>query len=192
MPRDMSVAMLAAIQSQVIQPAIFLQAQFLSGIVYLWTGYGNISFNGQTWTGIGDMGSITAIEEGTDVQARGITLTLSGFNASLLANVLGEIQLGFPVIIYFGLFSAGVLIPTPITSWAGRMDQSTVDVSGDTATLSINCENRLVEMNTARNFRYTNDQQVLTYPADTAFTWIASIQARTIYWGRTPGSADNV
>jgi len=32
-------------------------------------------------------------------------------------------------------------------SWAGRTDQPTIEMDGSTATISINCENRLVEMN---------------------------------------------
>jgi hypothetical protein len=192
MARPMSGAMLAAIAANELQPAIFVQAQFLSGTVYLWSGYGNIVWNAQTWVGIGDLGSISAIEEGANVQARGITLSISGFDATLLADVLGEIQLGLPVIVYLGLFSGGALIANPIVSWAGRMDQPTVDVTGQTASLSINCENRLVEMNQGRNFRWTDDQQQLTYPGDTAFSFAQGLQNAVIVWGSNPSSPNNI
>ena len=54
-------------------------------------------------------------------------------------------------------FSApGVLIASPITVWRGLLDQPTIDVSADTASISINCESRLIEMNVAVDRRYTD------------------------------------
>lgn len=191
MPRAMSDAFLAAIQSQELRPAIFVEANFTSGPIYVWTGVGSITWGGHTWSGLGALASISTIEEGATVEARGITLGLSGIDVTLLTGIMDEFQVGLPVLVYFGIFDAtGALIADPVASWAGRTDQPTLDVSGETMDISINCENRLVEMNVAVDKRYTNEQQNLDYPGDRGMEFVAGIQEVQIYWGRSPSNTN--
>lgn len=183
--------MLAAIQASSLLPAIFVQAQFATSTLYLWSGIGNISFNGETWTGVGTFGGVSVIEEGATVEAKGIAITLSGIDPTALADVLQEVQLGLPVVVYLGLFSSGSLISTPLISWAGRMDQPTIDVNGTGASLSIACENRLLEMNFPADRRLTQDDLNLLTPGDLGCSFVNSIQDLSIYWG-LPTSGTNI
>ena len=190
MPRTLSSSFLAATQATLLRPALFIEAHFISGPPYVWSGFGSITWNSQTWTGIGTLGSVSTIEEGSTVEAKGITLTMSGIDATLLADVLGEFQVGLPAIVSLGLFdSTGALIADPVTSWSGRMDQPTIDVDGTTATIAINCESRLLDMNVAVDRRYTNEDQQLDHPGDRGLEFVNSIQEVVIYWGRSPSSS---
>jgi len=189
MPRSMSGGMLAAIQTSILRPAIFVELHFASGVAYVWSGYGTIVWNGHSWLGVGNLGTISVIEEGVTVNARGISITLSGINSSMLADALQDMQIGAPVMIYFGLFDSSSppsLLPDPLTSWAGRMDQPTINVGGDTSSITVNCENRLIDMNVPVDRRYTHDDQQISHPGDLAFQFVNSIQELTVYFGRTP------
>jgi hypothetical protein len=188
----MSSAMLAALQAPSLRPAIFVQMQFTSTTVYIWSGVGSVSWNGQTWMGIGSLLSVSSIEDASTVEARGITVTLSGLDPTLLSDCLSEFQLGLPVSLYFGLYSGGSLITTPITSWSGRMDQPTIDVSGDTATIAINCENRLLDMNTPVDRRYTNQDQQMTWPGDLSMQFVDGIQDMTLYLAGAANNTNNI
>ena len=53
MPRAASSAFLTALSQPIIRPAFLVQAGFTSGPVYLWTGRGSLTWNGQTWLGTG-------------------------------------------------------------------------------------------------------------------------------------------
>ena len=193
MPRTMTPAYLAAISSALLRPVLFVQANFTSGPLYVWSGMGPITWNGQVWTGIGTLGSISTIEEGSTVSAKGITLTLSGIDPTLLTDVMDEFQVGLPVMVTLGVFDEnGALIADPVCCFSGRMDQPTIDVSGTMATIAINCENRLVEMNVAVDRRYTDEDQQLDYPGDLGFQFVNGIQDAQIYWGRTPSSKNNL
>lgn len=195
MPRSISGDFLAAIQAGELLPAFFVQIQFVSETLCLWTRIGTINWNGQTWQGVGSMLGISQIEEGANVQARGIVITLSGLDPIELPEVLSDFKLGLPVAVYFGLFEASApttLIASPVFAWAGRTDQPTVEVDGTTATISINCENRLVDMNVAVDRRYTNEDQQRDYPGDLAFQFVDALQEQTLYWGRTPTSSNNL
>jgi len=185
----MSSDMLAAILSQQMLPVLFVYAEFLDGPVRVWSGYGPIVWHDQTWNGIGTLLQVSSIEEGFDVNARGIALTLSGFDANLLAEALGQVQQGLPVVVYTGAFyngSPGVVISDPLISWAGQMDQPVIDVMNTTATISLSCENILVEMNKAVDRRYTNEDQQRDWPGDAGMSFVSGIQDKTIYWGRMP------
>lgn len=193
MPRpDATPEFIAAIESGYVRPAIFVEIHFATGPVYVWTGAGSVSWGGVTWIGVGQFGNISPVEEGATVQARGITLTLSGVDPTLLNDVLNEYEQNLPVIVYFGVRdNTGALVPNPITSWAGRTDQPTIAVDGESATISIACENRLVILNNSVERRYTDADQKRDYPDDRGFEFVTAIQNVTIYWGRHPDSSNN-
>lgn len=192
MSRQMSSGMLTAIQAGLLRPAVFVQAQFLTGTVFIWTGYGTITWNSQNWSGIGDLLSISTIEEGATVDARGILISLSGINNSLLADCLQEFQVGAPVVVYLGLFnnaSPPGLIDTPVVSWAGRMDQATVDVGADQAIISIAVESKLLLNNVGVDRRYSADDSAILGSQDLSFRFVTSFYGQSLTWGRSPTAA---
>jgi hypothetical protein len=191
MPRpDLTPAMRDATGATVVMPAVFVQATFQSGVLYLWSGRGNITWNGQTWQGVGSLLKISTIEEKSTVAAAGIVVTLSGIDPTLLTNVLGEFLVTAPAKVFLGAFSSpGVLIANPVTIWAGTLDQPTIDVGADLASISINCESRLLEMNVSIERRYTDQDQQLDAPGDLAMSFVNSIQDQPVYWGQTPSDA---
>jgi hypothetical protein len=189
----MSADYMAAIAAAELRPALFVEAWFRTGPIYVWSGVGELSWGGHTWVGIGTLGSVSTIEEGATVEAKGVTLSMSGIDIDLLDEVLNEFQVGLPALVYLGLFDAdGDLIPDPVISWAGRIDQPTIDIDENTATISIACENRLVDMNVAVDRRYTNEDQQLDHPGDRGFEFVPAIQDVMIYWGRSPSSSNNI
>src|ERR1700677_68177 len=192
MPRPMSTAMLAAITATQLNLAIFIEANFITGPVYIWTGLGPIHWNGQTWQGLGSLLGVSAIDEGSTVEARGITLTLSGFDPTLLPLALNEFALLQPVTVYLGCFTAGVLIDDPITSFGGLMDQPSINIDGTAATIDVNCESVLLEMSQSVGRRYTAEDQQRDFPGDEAFNWVTAIQEKGFYWGTVPATGANV
>lgn len=186
MPRPMTSVMLAAFMADVQRPAIFFEGQFVTGPLHVWTGIGTITWGGRTWTGIGTLGNITAIEEGTTVEAKGTVVTFSVFDATVLSDVLGEFQVNSPVAVYLGQFDAtSNLIASPIPAFVGRMDQPKTRVEGQTGTITINLESKMLTMNNSRARRYTNADQQMRHPGDGAFRFVDSIRNRVSYWGRT-------
>lgn len=190
----MSADMLAAMSAGQLLPVLFVYGEFADGPVRLWTGYGPINWNGHVWSGIGTLLTVSSIEEGADVNARGISLGLSGFNANLLSLALGQVQQGLPVVVYLGLFYPGspwAIIPDPLIAWAGRMDQPAIDVLNTTASINLNCENRLVAMNVAVDRRYTNEDQQRDWPGDSGLSFVNTAVGANTYWGRVPGVESN-
>ena len=182
--------MLTALQSGSLQPAIFVAIQFATVTAYLWSGGpqspcsasdGSIAWNGHTWIGLGSLLGFGVIESAPTVEARGIAISLSGLDATLLADCMTEFQLGLAVTIYFTVYVSGSLLTTPITAWTGRTDRPTFEVSGEKATINLSCENRLLDMNIAVSLRHTNEQQQALYPGDVGLSFVDAIQDFTIF-----------
>lgn len=82
MAREVDSTMAAALPNGVIQPAVLAMITLNSGVEYLWSGVGDLSWNGQTWKGLGSLASMDAITENVLVQAEGTSVTLSGIGLS--------------------------------------------------------------------------------------------------------------
>jgi len=76
--RSLDTSLAAALSNANIQPVILAALTFVSGVVYVWSGVGDLVWNDNTYLGVGALGNISAIHEGTSVQADGMTVTLSG------------------------------------------------------------------------------------------------------------------
>jgi hypothetical protein len=177
--------MLAAITAPVLELAVFVEATFATGPVYLWSGMGTITWNGQSWLGLGAIGGISPIEEGSTVEAKGITLTLSGFDSTLLPDVMSEFALLQPVSVWLACFNSGVLILNPILCFEGRMDQPMIEVTGKTATISINCESVMVDLNVSVDRRLSQEDQQRDWPGDLGLAYTEKIIERSINWGKS-------
>jgi len=71
------------------------------------------------------------------------------------------------------------------------MDQPEVNVSAQSATITINCENRLIDMNVSVARRYTSDDQNQDFPGDLGMNFVAGLQVAAVNWGRLPSSINN-
>lgn len=184
MPRQMSSAMLAALQASLLRPAVFVSIEFLSATAYVWTGIGDVTWKGHTWKGLGTLLGLPPIEDGVAVQARGTVIALSGLDPLVLGACQGDFQLGRPVAVYLGLYDAsGNLIADPLVMWSGRTDRPTLTLDGETAHAEVACENRLIDMNVAVDRRYTQQDQQRDYPGDLGMMFVDSVQERLLFWG---------
>ena len=69
---------------------VAVELAFDSGTTRLWNGYGDLTVASNTYTGSGDLMSISAIEENSEISAKGLNLVLSGILSSLLSLALTE------------------------------------------------------------------------------------------------------
>ena len=186
MSRGLHANMLAAIIAGTVTPFILFKGEFESGWVRLWTGYGDLTWDSQTWSGVGDLMSLSPIAETGDVQALGITVGLSGIPQSFVSIVYTEARQGKDGIVYIGAFnSSGAIVSNPFLAFSGRLDVPTDFDDGETAKITITYENRLVDLERPRERRYTPEDQAIDYPTDKGFDQVASLQDAQITWGRS-------
>jgi hypothetical protein len=184
MSRTITPAVLAELAAGVVRPAIFVESQFPSGYLRLWSGLGEITWGGRTWAGAGTLLNVGAIEETTDVVATGTTVTLSGIPTDLISLCISDARQGLPGQIYLGfLTAAGAVIADPVMAFAGRLDVPTIMDGADRCEIQITYESRLIDLNRAREWRYTHESQQQISPGDRGFEYVAGLQEREIRWG---------
>jgi hypothetical protein len=94
--RTTSSAFRAVARSNKIKTAILIEATFSSGSVNLWTGYGNLTYEGKTYLGAGNLLDISSVQETLETRANGFSVSLNGLDPSLLAIALAEPYTGRP------------------------------------------------------------------------------------------------
>lgn len=181
MAHTLAPAMQAATLGNVFSPVLFVQINTAGGNVYLWSGYGNFNWNGQTWIGGGNLMGIGAITEQNKVQASGCVLTLSGVDQALIAVVLEDLQRYLPAQCWLGALDYMFnLVINPYQFLNGRIDSAKITMTGKTATIQVSAESRLIVMRNPRVRRYTDIDQRLEHPNDGGFLYVDTIQDATI------------
>ena len=182
--RSLSADMVTEVTTAQLAPVLLASLSF-STPVYLWSGYGNLVYNSTTYLGIGTLGTISPLEETTDLAARGLTLRLSGVPTANVSLALTENYQGRECSIMFGALSptAGTLIASPVTVFAGRMDVMQITDDGNTAEITMTAESKLMDFKRPREIRYTDEEQQQLFPGDVGLEFVNDIQEKAIYWG---------
>jgi len=164
-----------ALQAEHISQIIFLEMQFASGTVRACTREHDVVWNGFTWLGAGLVGSIEPLEEGGDLQAHGVAMSLSAIPAALISIALTPSEYkGRNVKLWFGQLdyssaAAVAVVANPVGPFILKMDQLTFQLGGETAALRLTAESRLADWMRPRVRRYNSADHQMQHPGDLFF-----------------------
>jgi len=186
MSRTLSLAVAAACAAQQVAPAYLVELVFDSAPLRLWSGRGNITWSGKTFVGTGTLGGISEIEETAKIAANGIELSLSGIPSASISLALTEPYRGRRAYVWLAFFNitTGTMIANPVPVFAGRMDTMRVKDSGETSTIALSCESKLIDLERPRERRYTHEDQQDLFPGDLGLEFVAGLQEKELFWGR--------
>jgi len=206
MSRDLSNITIESISEDVVYPFFATELRFDDNIIRMWTGQGTLVLeDGTEWIGLGQLLSISSIEETSEMAVKGATITLSGIPSDLLSLALGTPYQGRVAKIYFGTFlrdsllqetgnyillEGGGRINLESMSkgfnelFSGYMDQMNIEESGETSSIELAVENKLIDLERARVARFTSGYQKSIYPDDDGLNFIEDLQDKKIPWGR--------
>lgn len=156
---------------------------FDTGTSYLWNGVGDLDIGGNTYSGVGTLLGISAIEEDPEISAKGANVTISGVSSTALGYALNEDYQGRSLIIRVGAIQDNGTIQSYI-AFSGLMDTMTIAEETESCVISIAAESRLIDLERARIRRYTSEDQKQLYSGDLGFDFVASLQDKQIEWGR--------
>ena len=190
MSRTLSTEMQAVASADLVRPIYLVKMEFDSGDLHLWSGLGNLVYSGDTYVGTGDLMSISPIKESEELVANGVNFTVSGIKQSLVSIARDEPYQGRKITLYLGAFDENAdIISSPVILFGGFMDVMTISDSGETSTITISAENKLIAFDRASVRRFTAEDQKIDYPTDKGFEFVSQIAQQEIIWGRpTPSS----
>lgn len=165
-------------------PVVFVKIDYPDTPVLAHSDVGTFTFLGQTFTGVGALGSISGIEEQSELATSGLKMQLSGLEPSLIPLAMEESHQGCRVQVWIGyLDEKRTLIDTPHQVFQGRLDTHTLTL-GKSATLELTAENRLVDWDRARTLRFNAESQKTRFPHDKGLDFVAQATEKSIVWGR--------
>ncbi len=189
MARDITSDFNTAIKDTVVKPLFAIELEFSDGTLRFWTGYGSITMtaggSSKTFTGTGDLLTISPIGESSTLQMQGITVALTGIKSSLISSALSAQYTNRNGTLYMGLFnSSGAVIGDVYTLFKGKMDVLNINEGPETSTISLNIESRLVTFDLPLNRMLTLEDQQVDYSSDLGFEFISNLQDKEIIWGK--------
>lgn len=190
MARDLPTAVTTAIAQRVVPLACFAEFEFSDGTVRMWNGYEPVEWQGETWLASGDFAGISTIDETTEIGASGLAFTLSGIPSSILALAYGSAYRGRPCRLWIATINTAGEITGGVQVFGGLMDIMPIDDQGETSSITIQAESRMVDLGRARTSRYTDAEQQALYPGDRGCEYVTSLAEKPLPWGvATPASA---
>lgn len=190
MSRGLSASNINAVDGDVVRPVVFCEIKYDSptGTLYLHDNIGDItaddwSGTSRTWSGLGDFGSISTIEEGKEISPYKVDLILSGIDATIAAvhltddSVLRDVYLSIG---FIGLDRQVVADPHPM--WSGRVDDVQVAI-GSQSVIRVACESQLAAFEKT-NGRLQNDADHQSeFSGDLFYKYLPQMVEAKFRWG---------
>ena len=187
MARSLHSDFTTAVQADEVHPVLLAKINTSGGNVLVWSGIGNITYDSDVYVGVGTLGSISELGEKTDLTATGATFSLSGIPSALVSTALGQMQHGRSCQLFLALLnvSTGAIIDNPYELFTGITDVTVLTEQPETATIGVQAENRLIDLERPRIRRYTDEDQKSGSgdSADVGFEFVQSLQDKTIMFG---------
>jgi len=192
MSRTLPTGFATKTEAKVFSPVFLVFLDWPGAPVYLWNGYGTISWDSQTWTGTGQLGTISPIGESKDLRANGVSLTMSGIPSGLIAEALGNDSQGAVGKIWVTSMAAGGTFEMdPYQVFEGFIDIVPIEDNGTTSTISVQLEKELIDKR-LNDRRTTHEDQQIDYPDDLIFSFITGLQDKQFNWGgKSPSNSVN-
>lgn len=204
--RSLPADLAAEIQKSMVQPALLATFEFDASPLYMWSGYGDLVYDGKTFIGGGNLVGVSPYAETQDLQALGLGFQITGIPSSLLSVALAEPYQGRGCKLYFAAVSStgrfeleagdgflqlesggylaleNNLVSEPYQLFSGVMDVMEIADDANTATITVNAESRLIRLKTPRVRRYSAEDQKSRYPNDKGLDFLTQIQDKELTW----------
>lgn len=163
--------------------ALIAEIDHPSGPARFWTGIGLLSWNGNTWTGTGTLGSVAPIKNTSDLIVQEINFGLAGVDPTIVAtlgdnvrNLSGKVWLAC-------LGSGNAVILDPFQIVDAQLDYQSFSAAADgTVAISITARTGFYTLDRALDEAWTTEEQQILYPTDSGLDLISGLQNQTLQW----------
>ena len=174
------------------EQAIFfaVKAEFDTDDILVWSGTDDLVIGSDTYTGAGTLLNVSNSEDNLELKSNGLVISLSGMDSTVVTYALTENYQNRPITLFLGYVMGGTNeVAGKLTLFKGRMASLVVNDTPEGSTVTIDAENRLVDLDRPSNLRYTKESQNFLHSGDTGFNRVASLQDKQINWGKTSDTA---
>ena len=164
---------------------------------YLATIPHDISWNSQTWQGVGGLLQFEEVSETSDMQANGVDIVLSGVDQVITTLVLGKAYRGrFVKIWLVHINSSGTIVSDPILIFWGRMnggfeiEETRDDSLPGTVNVRGKMEDRIASISKVAGIQTNVPSHQQYYSTDKFFSFVPKLVGKRIPWGKVSAGAN--
>lgn len=196
MTRIIETDMKASISNEASRGIVhFFKFSFSGGDVYYTTASHNMSWDSQTWIGIGGALNFEAVVETGDLKGNGTDLVLSGVNQVLISILLSEFYIGRDMEIWHGhINSSGTIVDDPIQIFLGGMNggftirESFEPSAPGTVTIKGRMQDRIASLSRVRGIQANKHSHQKVFSGDEFFSHVAKTVGKKLIWGKQRGT----
>lgn len=187
MPRWANSTVTDAFNAEHVEFAVLVEMQFATGTVRVFGGIGQVTYNGNVYSGVGEFGSISQITERQDGRDfTSVTLELAGDDPAFNAKLTDRDE-------YFGRAAAVYVVPFDLRTWLpvaveppvfrGFMDVMSKKRSEGQVSITLVVRNFMTEWANSIGATYTHEYLRSIDATDDFANMVHTVTTRQIYWG---------
>lgn len=167
-------------------------AQFLlfycdhpSGAVRYWSRTGNLSYGGQTWTGVGILGRISGAVRSSDLSINEVTFELRGVPPTATQMLSGMVRNRSAKVWRGAIAPRGtqkIVDDAPVIDALLDYQTLSVDPKAGTATIRLVGQQGFYTLDRAQDLAWSDQQQVSEFEGDTGLSLLHTLVNRESNW----------
>ncbi len=188
MSRDLQAAVTSASAEAAVRFRILVEVHSLTlgAVTRAVNGYSAVTFNGNTYSQVGNLGGIEPIKEESDVFARSIKMWFAAVSTAQIQDVVNESMFNCPVKIYRAFLTESLtMVASAELFWQGFVERVGMK-KGDPQKgnhFTIEGESRMARPPAAQYFNKETHQFVRGNSGDTFFDYVTAVAFTKANWG---------
>lgn len=194
MPKSLNANVVTKLASSdgVLYPRLLLKLAFDAGDggdTNIWNGIGDLTYNSDTYSGVGNFGTLTDITEPGNISQPEVEAQLNGIPSEIISLALGAEYQGRLAYIYMAFFDSDHTLAgdTYVENvFTGTMEQLTpVTVGGETDSIVLRMRSYFAEFENTVERKYTSGDWLVHQPGDNLCSFVARMSDRDTVWEET-------
>ena len=181
--KTLTPQLIAALSQPVVPLVQLVKFAFKGGTMGLNSSNVNFDHAGVEYRGAGGLGTVTPSEDSAG-EVKGITLTLNGAPASMVALALdgsNEWQ-GTPIEVHTAVLDQDYQVAGVLTDWTGFGDVMGISEDGEKCTIQATAESSAVDLIRSKSALYNNPDQQRIDPTDRGLEYVTDKSDEPIVW----------
>lgn len=146
------------------------------------SGVGTYVIDGQSYTGVGQLGGISAIPQTSKTSPSNVELTMSGLDPTLVAQTLNERSQGSKAKIMLCSVGEDETVTSASVVFAGRVSTQQYTY-GKKMSVSVKLVDRFADWERAGTKRFDYESHLARFSGDHIFKYLSQMASLPIYWG---------